>query len=125
MVRKSSKEMTTKEFIESTLRNSYITEDTVTIYLRKSMRLIEGRILPCIDIANISVGEQSRGKRVFTNYMKMLVEDYGKENNLYVESILNSVIIPTLERLEFIRLTSQEDINMIRFKDNDNGTFKR
>lgn len=119
MVRKSSKEMTTKEFIESTLRNSYITEDTVTIYLRKSMRLIEGRILPCIDIANISVESESREKGKFTDYMNMMIKEYGEENNLYVESILNPVIIPLLERVGFKKLPHQDNVNMIRLKDND------
>lgn len=116
-----------KEFINSGRRNEYIYEGEVdkgqlVLYVRKSLRYIEGHYIKCIDIANISLESRWRGKKIFTNYMKCLLIEYGKENNFYIESILNPNLATSLKGLDFKDIPEGSSglvQNMIRYATKD------
>lgn len=59
-----------KSFLESPLRNEWIGDDTIKVYVRKSRRNIEGQMIDCLDIATVEVEEEERGKGIFTDFLK-------------------------------------------------------
>ena len=60
--------MNLTQFIQSDLRNAWIKERYISVYVRKSMRLLGESVTPCLDIANVEVVESKRGVGVFTSF---------------------------------------------------------
>ena len=82
--------MTLDTFIDCDgLRNQWISERNISVYVRKSVRMIEGDLVACLDIGSVEVDEEHRGVGIFTGFLQRM-EDYGKKLNrtIFVESIL-------------------------------------
>lgn len=71
-------------FMDSDIRNTWIYLDTMHVYIRKSHKTYDYKIVECLDLANIEVFEP--GKGIFTKTLDEILKKY---DNIYVESILN------------------------------------
>ena len=50
-----------KRFLASNFRNQWMNGSGLAVYVRKSTRLIEGRMVSCLDIANMQAQRPGRG----------------------------------------------------------------
>ena len=83
--------MNLNDFIQLTWPpNSWISENHITIYVRKSNRLIEGKMTECLDLATVEVDEDERGKGIFTTFLHRFEQEAKKLNRVvFVENIMN------------------------------------
>lgn len=88
------------QFLNSTIRNTYLYNEYMTLYVRKSKRFIEGKWYDCFDIASVEVIRQERGKGYFTSFLQTFIELY-PDKNIFVESILNPVLKDKLLQFDF------------------------
>ncbi len=59
------------------------------VYVRKSTRLIEGKLRRCLDIGTIEIDEQFRGRGVWTRFTAELAEkDLKPFNLIFVENVM-------------------------------------
>lgn len=69
------------------------------VYLRaNAKRSIDGKLVTFVDIANIKTEEQNQKKGAFTKFLDFLES---LKVNIYIESILNPVLIPFLIKRGF------------------------
>lgn len=99
--------ITLVEFLQSSLRNSYV-KHTVgrtlySIYLRKSTRLIDGKKLRVLDIANISTTKPGRGtfRALETEIVALAAPS---SDGIYVESVLNDRLSLALEGMGYTQV---------------------
>lgn len=74
------------------LRNTYIQNDVLSLYIRKSRRVLNGEIVKCLDLANISIEEEYQNQGIF----KMVVNVINELNPyewLMIENTLNPVLV--------------------------------
>ena len=74
------------------LRNAWIKERGISIYIRRSVRLLDPNsttATPCLDIGSVEVDEDERGKGIFTAFLSRFEREAEKIGRaVYVESIL-------------------------------------
>jgi GNAT superfamily N-acetyltransferase len=88
------------KFLHGHLKNDWIGSIKFHVYVRKSVRFINGVRRTSFDIANINVATKYRGKGLFTKWLsevEMEVSAFGIEC-IFVESILNARLITFLEK---------------------------
>lgn len=106
--------MSLQEFLESSLRNAWIVDGFIDVYVRKSKRIIDGKMVDCFDVASVSVQEDQQGKGLFTDFMRMVIERM--DCCIYVESILNPAVERICESLGFTVVRNFEDVNAYLLK---------
>ena len=72
-------------FLDSGLRNAWIDNDSIKIYIRKSKRVFKGNVYDFFDFANIEVTEPGTG--LFTKILEKFEEIYPTKN-IFIESVL-------------------------------------
>lgn len=83
--------MTFNKFVrDDSLRNTWIYGRRIKVYIRRSNRLINDKIMSCLDLANVEVDENYRGIGIFTKFL----DDFEfnaiqMKRVVYVESIPN------------------------------------
>ena len=86
-----------KAFIEDPMspRNTYLYGNTGQIYVRKSMRYVNGEMSKLIDLANISINPEYQGQGIYKSLEKIAHTTACKNNfaGIYVESVLNPQFI--------------------------------
>lgn len=98
-------------FLHKKERNIWIYTDCFHIYIRKSKRHYDGKLIDCIDIASIEVDEEYKGQKILTTLLETLFQKYPKFNYL-VESILEPRLIGFLQKYGFVKYPEHdEDIN--------------
>lgn len=101
-------------FLKSNIKNTWIENDSMKVYIRKSKRYVNNEILDFFDIASVEVNEEYQGNGFFTDFMKNFLTKY-IDKNVYVESIINPAIEHILKKFEFKYLTNSEfNINMYK-----------
>lgn len=71
------------------LRNAWLDEPDMKVYVRRSVRYLTNTPVPCLDVASIEVNEEHRGNGVFTAFLDRFEQEAKKLNRcVYVESIL-------------------------------------
>lgn len=100
-------------FLKSSIRNTYVNDDKITMYIRKSQRLVNKQTVKFFDISNISIDENHWGKGIFTNLISNLISKY-PDMNIFVESILNPAIETALNKFNFEKQDLYGQINMYR-----------
>jgi len=100
-------------FLKSGIRNTYVNDDKITMYIRKSQRLVNKQTVKFFDIGNISIDENYWGKGIFTNLISNLISKY-PDMNIFVESILNPAIETALNKFNFEKQDLYGQINMFR-----------
>jgi hypothetical protein len=82
--------------------NSYVTETGfASLYVRWGRHCIEDSVLTCLDLASMEAKEPGKGT------LKTLIAKLRREHptiNIYVESVLNPLLLPGLLRLGFIEV---------------------
>lgn len=86
-------------FIKSGIKNEWIIIDGFKMYVRKSKRYYKDNFIDCFDIA--SMESEIKGEGLFTKILVKILNRY-PDMNIFVESILNSRLIPFLKRFGFI-----------------------
>ena len=74
-----------EDFLNSNLRNLWIGNDEIKIYIRKSKRNFKGQLLDFFDFASIEV--ENTGQGLFTQILKKFEEIYSNKN-IFIESVL-------------------------------------
>lgn len=93
--------MNLTQFLKSSARNAWIRERYIDVYVRRSMRPIGvgDAMIPCLDLANVTVDEKKRGGGVLTLFIKRAErEAKARKRAVYVESILEPRLIPFLTK---------------------------
>ena len=72
-------------FIDSKDRNLWISNNAISIYIRKSKRNFKGNMYDFFDFASIDVTEPGSG--LFTKIIKKFEEKY-PDKNIFIESVL-------------------------------------
>ena len=87
--------MNLREFIsKENLRNQWIYEKFLHAYVRRSQRLLNGKMDFCLDIASVEVDEKHRGKGIFVKFLTKAEQEAKKMNRkVFVESILNEKLL--------------------------------
>ena len=81
--------MNLTQFISSNLRNAWISERNIKVYVRKSIRLFGKEMHQCLDLASVEVDEDKRRQGVFTTFLKRFEEEAKKLGRaVFVESIM-------------------------------------
>ena len=72
------------------IRNKWIYERKINVYIRRSSRIIGTLYLPCLDLATVEVDENYRGQGIFTKFL-IRFEKLAKNENrvVFVENIMN------------------------------------
>lgn len=87
------------KFKNSSDRNRHI-GSALRLYVRRSHRLVNGKMYPFLDLASINLDEKLQGKGIFTSFLKNLLEIYPSDN-FYIESIMNPRVITVAEKFGF------------------------
>ncbi len=100
-----------EQFMQSPLRNKWLEDDNIKVYVRKSQRNIgQNKLYSFLDLASFEVVEQNKG--TFTNFLTELLRRYPNVN-LYVESILNPKVESILKKFNFVYHTNDPfNVNM-------------
>ena len=87
-------------FVQSEcVRNCWIYERDIAIYVRRSTRFINNKPIKCLDLASVEVIEEHRGMGIFTGFLSRFEEAAKKLNRaVFVESILNKRLEKFLEK---------------------------
>jgi len=87
-------------FIQSEkVRNAWIYERDIAVYIRRSQRFINDKAIFCLDIGSVEVVENHRGIGIFTSFLNRFEEAAMKLNRaVFVESILNARLVSFLAR---------------------------
>ena len=86
------------EFLDSPLRNAWLHFTCLDVYVRRGYHRIDGKIVCCFDVANVSVAPRHRRKGVFKSWLAE-IEVVAASRGLagvFVESIQNEVLVPFL-----------------------------
>jgi GNAT superfamily N-acetyltransferase len=99
-------------FIKAThLRNAWIYEQDIAIYVRRSMRFINDTTVLCLDLASVEVAEHVQGRGVFTAFLYRFEQEAKKMNRaVFVESILNKRLENFLLKKGYIQHPHSTDI---------------
>jgi GNAT superfamily N-acetyltransferase len=91
--------MNLTDFLQmNNLRNTWIEEHSIKVYVRKSIRYINDAPFRFLDLASVEVEEDHRGCGIFTEFLNRFErEAKGVERGVYVESILNKRLIGFLK----------------------------
>lgn len=84
--------MTLEEFIKSSERNRYVKYKTISSYVRKSIRYIEGKRVYALDRANTSNTKHTHMRRGYYKEFDILMRREGQNagfDGVYVECVLN------------------------------------
>lgn len=111
--------MNLNSFLSSTLRNAWIAEKHMKVYVRRSMRLINvgEEMSPCLDLATVEVSEKHRGKGILTAFLKRFeAEAKNQKRAVYIESILNPRLYDYLLENGYTRVPLSSDISPCVFK---------
>lgn len=102
-------------FIQSEQRNQWVREGHASVYLRRSHRLVEGRMLPFLDLGSIEVDEEERGKGELHRVLERMI---GTGMNIYVERILSPEVEHVCLKMGFTYHTNEElNKNMYRIQE--------
>lgn len=73
------------DFLLSPVKNTWIENDEIKIYVRKSKRYFKSQVFDFFDFATIDV--ENTGHGLFTQILKKFEEKY-PEKNIFIESVL-------------------------------------
>lgn len=94
--------MNLKQFLSSSLRNQWIREPGIDLYVRRSIRM-------GIDIDLASLSADKLGNGAFTSFL----DKYEPYHVFYVECIHNPRLVPYLAKRGYTLVSAQEgDVNM-------------
>lgn len=72
------------DFMKSAQRVSWLSDREFAVYVRKSVRKIDGKACECLDIASIEVAERAQGKGTFNMVLAVMKEAARKHDRPYI-----------------------------------------
>lgn len=100
-----------RDFYNSDHKNCGLITNDLNIFVRKSKRLYQGDIVDCIDIVSILiVDEKNRGKGIFTYFLDTVLKEYPNDN-FYIESIVNRVVLLVTNKFDFETLPDSHPLS--------------
>lgn len=97
--------------------NEWITYGPINLYIRVGLRLIDGKKVKAMDLANFGIAnEKLKGKGHFSRLLRsteILGKKYGYDG-VYVESILNPTLIEILKNKGFRIVTDYDPPSMYK-----------
>lgn len=110
--------MNLDQFISSPkLRNSWIKEKHISIYVRRSTRLIGTNVYPFLDLASVEVKESQRGNGIFTSFLHRFENEAKKIGcGVFIESILNTRLQTYLLTKEYLLVPHTNDLSLSMYK---------
>ena len=102
------------------LRNVWICERNVSVYVRKSIRMLDRTTTatPCLDIGSVEVHENRRGQGVFKAFLDRFEKEAKKLNRaVFVESIVEARLVKflTSRGYKFVHNSGELAPNMFKF----------
>ena len=85
-----------KEFIASDLRNKWLSDRTMTMYVRKSHRFLEGDFHTTLDLATCEVAPRKRRKGVCNAFLAQ-VEQSCPYEYIFIENVMVEGLAASLE----------------------------
>lgn len=98
-------------FMSSPTPNQWISDEFLSVYVRKSRRLFNNQLTECIDVANISNEPEHRNQGHFRAFM-LKVESLGLP--VYVEGIHNPELVRMLEKNGYMIIRNFSSVNAIK-----------
>ena len=92
------------DFIEETekgLKNLWIQDDKMQVYVRKGYHLLSGKASTTLDIATVEVYDEYRNKGLWTEFLKSAIE-LNPWSAVYVENVHNPYLASSLIRRGWI-----------------------
>lgn len=96
------------EFLSGRVRSTWVQEGYASVYLRKSQRYVEGRVVTALDIANIVVDPICWRMGVCTETFRVLHSNNPYQIT-YVENVLNNYLFDHLKKAGYILLPHKYD----------------
>lgn len=91
--------MTLEEFLSSPVRNAWLSEPGIEIYVRKANRYVDDNVVPVLDIANVGVDGEQQRRGIFKNWLsKAETLASGKFGYVVIENVVNAHLPAFLER---------------------------
>lgn len=92
--------MNFRQFISNDkLRNTWVYERDIAIYVRRSTRYINNDFVPCLDIGSVGVTDKKQGRGIFTKFLSRFENGARKmKRAVFIESILNPQFYDFLKR---------------------------
>lgn len=95
--------------------NTWIKYEKMSLYIRIGKRLIEGKLTPCVQLANMSLYPEYQHKGTFTRLLADILRLTDKP--VYVELLLNRDFYEALIRRGFVPAHAWEDVVLLRTND--------
>lgn len=100
------------EFMESSRRNTYVSDDILRVYIRKGHHLITNEMLDTFDVANIStIDPEHQGKGYFKAFM-LYVESF--KIPVFVECIHNPILVDMLAKNGYTIVHQYGDVHALK-----------
>ena len=105
------------QFLSNTkLRNTWIREPHISVYVRRSIRFIGDKSIPCLDIGSVTVDEKFQGRGVFTAFLERFEHEAEQLNRaVFVESILEPRLRKFLLSEGYSFVPNTMEANMYKF----------
>jgi GNAT superfamily N-acetyltransferase len=88
-----------EDFISLEIRNGWIENDEIRLYLRTGLRRIEGSTVKAVTIASVSVYERRKSRGIFTAILTEIEKIAANAGlSVFVENVLNSRLADFFER---------------------------
>lgn len=91
-----------QEFINNNIRNQWLEDNTMQVYVRKAGRFINKKQVTSLDIANIEVRKKYRNQGIASNFF-IQAHQMNPWDITYVESILNPELEASLRKKGWIK----------------------
>jgi hypothetical protein len=98
-------------------RNSWLESKLLRVYVRKGFHSIDGQIRTTFDVANVEVPWKLQGRGIFTRWLQSVevyVTTYTTLDCVFVESILETNLIPFLTRKGYIPVKGSNPPSMYK-----------
>lgn len=95
--------MTLEEFLVSPLRNAWIAEPGIAVYVRKAIRLSGLSPLACLDVANVEVEKERQRQGIFRNWLAKAERVASPRFEcIYAENVHNEHLPAFLESIGYV-----------------------
>lgn len=102
-----------RDFIKSNQRSAWVHSKDISVYLRKSQRVVNGKMLSALDIASIDVEKESQGKGIFTAF---LVEAESLGVPIFIENVLTRKFSEFFRKRGYTEIGSNDGLAPCFFK---------
>lgn len=109
-----------RNFLNSSSRNAWVQVETMSVYVRKGIHMVNGEFVVLFDIATVEQEEAERGKGKFRKFLISLEGLLSTEEaikGIFVENVLNERLAASLPYMGFIRLPGTDPACFVKLKE--------